>query len=65
MRRKRFTEEQIIGILKEAKAGAKSTDLRRRHGSSCQTFWNSHSRREYSPKHERLARAWPDSAFVG
>jgi len=28
--RKRFTEEQIIGILKEAEAGAKSTDLCRR-----------------------------------
>jgi hypothetical protein len=27
MKRKRFTEEQIIGILKEAEAGAKSTDL--------------------------------------
>ena len=31
MKRKRFTEEQIIGILKEAEAGAKSTDLCRRH----------------------------------
>jgi putative transposase len=39
MRRKRFTEEQIIGILKEAEAGAKSTDLCRRHGISEQTFY--------------------------
>ena len=31
MKRKRFTEEQIIGILKEAEAGAQSTDLCRRH----------------------------------
>jgi putative transposase len=37
MRRKRFTEEQIIGILKEAEAGAKSSDLCRRHGISEQT----------------------------
>ncbi len=39
MRRKRFTEEQIIGILKEAEAGAKSSDLCRRHGISEQTFY--------------------------
>jgi putative transposase len=39
MRRKRFTEEQIIVILKEAEAGAKSSDLCRRHGISEQTFY--------------------------
>jgi hypothetical protein len=39
MKRKRFTEEQIIGILKEAEAGAKSTDLCRRHAISEQTFY--------------------------
>ena len=39
MKRKRFTEEQIIGVLKEAEAGAKSTDLCRRHGISEQTFY--------------------------
>jgi putative transposase len=39
MRRKRFTEEQIIGIVKEAEAVAKSTDLCRRHGISEQTFY--------------------------
>jgi len=37
MKRKRFTQEQIIGILKEAEAGAKSIDLCR-HGISEQTF---------------------------
>jgi putative transposase len=35
--RKRFTEEQIIGILKETEAGGKATDLCRRHGISKQT----------------------------
>jgi putative transposase len=34
MKRKRFSEEQIIGILKEAEAGAKSTDLCRRRASA-------------------------------
>ena len=39
MKRKRFTEEQIIGVLKEAAAGAKTLDLCRRHGLSEQTFY--------------------------
>jgi len=40
MKRLRITEEQIIGVLKEAEAGAKTADLARRHGVSEATLYN-------------------------
>jgi putative transposase len=40
MKRKRFTEEQIIGVLKEHELGAKTADLCRKHGISDATFYN-------------------------
>jgi putative transposase len=40
MKKKRFSEEQIIGVLKEAEAGAKTKELCRQHGISDQTFYN-------------------------
>lgn len=40
MKQKRFTEEQIIAVLKEAEAGAKTPDLCRQHGLSEATFYN-------------------------
>ncbi|ANK81858.1 MAG: transposase [Rhizobiales bacterium NRL2] len=40
MKRAKFTEEQIIGVLKEAEAGAKTADLARRHGVSEATIYN-------------------------
>jgi putative transposase len=39
MKRKQFSEEQIIGILKEAEAGAVVTDLCRKHGLSSATYY--------------------------
>ncbi len=38
--KKRFTEEQIIRVLKEHEAGAKTGELCRRHGISEATFYN-------------------------
>ncbi len=32
MKRKRFSDEQIIGVLREHEAGAKASDLSRKHG---------------------------------
>ena len=40
MKRTRFSEEQIIGVLKEAEAGAKTAELARRHGVSEATIYN-------------------------
>jgi len=40
MRGKRFKEEQIIAILKEADAGIKIDDLARKHGISDTTVYN-------------------------
>jgi putative transposase len=39
MKRKQFSEEQIIGILKEAEAGAVVTELCRKHGLSSATYY--------------------------
>jgi len=39
MKRSRFSEEQIIGILKEQEAGAKTAEVCRKHGISDATFY--------------------------
>jgi putative transposase len=40
MKRARFTKEQIIGVLREHEAGAKTADLARKHGVSEATLYN-------------------------
>ena len=40
MKRKRFTEEQIIAVLREHEAGAKTGDLARKQGVSEATLYN-------------------------
>ena len=61
MRESRFSDEQIIGLLKEAEAGRKVADLCREHGISEPTFnrWKSkHSSMEASDA--RKVRALED-----
>ena len=40
MKAKRYTEEQIIAVLKESEAGAKTKELCRKYGISEPTFYN-------------------------
>ena len=40
MQRKKYTEEQIIAVLKEGEVGAKVADLCRKHGMSEATYYN-------------------------
>lgn len=39
MKKSRFTEEQIIGMIKEQESGIKTADLCRKHGISAATFY--------------------------
>ena len=58
MKRSRFTEEQIIGILKEHQAGLSAADLCRKHGISDATFYNWRSKYGGMEVSESYARIW-------
>ena len=40
MKKQRFAEEQIIGILRDQEAGAKTADLARKYAISQATLYN-------------------------
>jgi putative transposase len=75
MKKKRFGEEQIIGVLKEAEAGMKVADLCRKHGISDVTFYKWRSKygglevsearrlKQLDEENQRLKRLVADQAL--
>ena len=75
MKKSRFTESQIVAILKEADGGLKVADVCRKHGISQPTFYNWKSKygglsvaelrriKELEAEHAKLKRMYADLAM--
>jgi putative transposase len=66
MKRAKFTEEQILGVLREHAEGAKAIDLARKHGVTKATLYN--WRAKYSsadlPEAKRLNQLEEENAML-
>lgn len=75
MKRSKFSETQIVSILKEADSGMKVAEVCRKHGISQPTYYNWKSRygglgiselkriKELEAEHSRLKRMYADLAM--
>jgi putative transposase len=75
MKKSRFTESQIVAILKEADSGLKVADICRKHGISMPTYYNWKSKygglsvselkriKELEAEHSKLKRMYADLAM--